>query len=419
MKKEEFLEYIKTFNKNAGEYTQDELYQIGLKHKELDVSDRNWNELVSLLGVKNEKGELKTGETFRCWIKAQQIADGSLPKNIKMLSGRTIEDATPEEIDKNIEEQKRALYIQETKTRDERTEYRRTLRDEARIDKIKQLIAESIVELKDLPNINYKNSYYPGDTEAVMLISDMHIGMQIDNYANKYNNDIAQKRLMSYVDETIRACQLNKVKRLNVCNLSDAIHGIIHISCRVGQQEDVISQVMYASELLANALNKLQEAAPEIVYRSVTDNHARIVPDLSQHIEKENFSRLIDFYLESRLKGTNIIFAADNLDYDISLFKLLNGKTMICSHGHRDNINSVLQNYCGATRQYIDYVCLGHYHETKMKSFQGAKVFVNGSLCGPDDYACSKRLFGDPEQTLLIFNNNVLIQHVINLKDVR
>ena len=92
---------------------------------------------------------------------------------------------------------------------------------------------------------------------------------------------------------------------------------------------------------------------------------------------------------------------------------------MICSHGHRDNLNTIIQGYIGATKKFIDYVCVGHFHDSKMKSFQGAKVFVNGSLCGVDSYAASKRLFGDPEQTLLIFNGMTLSQHIVNLKDVK
>ena len=112
------------------------------------------------------------------------------------------------------------------------------------------------------------------------------------------------------------------------------------------------------------------------------------------------------------------MFAKDNLDWDISKINLLNGKTMICAHGHRDNINTIIQGYMGALRQYVDYVCVGHYHETKMKSFQGAKVFVNGCLCGSDSFAQSKRLFGDPEQSLLIFKGRTLIHNIIQLGDI-
>ena len=113
---------------------------------------------------------------------------------------------------------------------------------------------------------------------------------------------------------------------------------------------------------------------------------------------------MIDFYLEARLKDTSIQIVHDNLDVDLGMFELLNGKKMMFAHGHRENINTIIQGMLGATRQYVDYVCVGHYHESKMKSFQGAKVFVNSSICGSDSYAQSKRLYGVAEQTLLIFS---------------
>ena len=59
---------------------------------------------------------------------------------------------------------------------------------------------------------------------------------------------------------------------------------------------------------------------------------------------------------------------------------------------------------------------LGHYHSEKAKSFQGAKVFVNGSIVGTEQYALSKRLFSNPSQTLLIFKENSLNNISIDLK---
>lgn len=418
MTKEEFIKYIASFQKQPGEFTDDEVYEIGCIHKTLPLGDRNWNELAGRLGSIGKNGLPRNGEAIRCYVKQRQNEDGTIVKNDRLLSNKTIDGITFDEFEEKTDAIKRELYLQQVKTRDTYNTYRRTLRDEARIDSIKSLISESIKSLKSLPACGYKGKAINSSAEAVMLISDMHIGMEIDNYANKYNNDIARARLMAYVDETIRLCKQNHVKRLNVCNLSDAIHGIIHVTGRIEEQEDVIEQVMFASEILAEALNKLQEAAPEVYYRSVTDNHSRVMADFKQHIEKESFCRLIDWYLQSRLKDMNVVFAKDNLDFDISKFTLMNGKIMICSHGHRDNINMVVQNYIGATRHYIDYVCLGHFHESKMKSFQGAKVFVNGSLCGSDTYSVSRRLYGDPEQTLLIFDGMTLSQHIINLKDV-
>lgn len=422
----EIIDAIDIDSREEARYTEDEMYKIGCSFIEMNNAQKReiggWDRLVEILQPLDKNGDvMKKGDTFRQWVKGRRYSKDEMVHNEKMLSGATIDKISFVEFKDKTEKLKSELYKQEVKTRDVLNSYRKTLRSEARVESIKDLIERSVTALPPLPEVEpgvARISAEDSPAEAVMLLSDMHIGMTIDNFANTYNKEVARARLAAYVDEVITLCHANNVVRLNVCNLNDLVHGAIHLTARIEEEEDVITQIMLASEMLAEALNKLQAAAPEVIYRSVTDNHSRLMPSFKEHIEKESLARLIDFYVEPRLSGSSIIFAKDNLDYDISKIDLLNGKIMICAHGHRDNINTIIQGYMGALRQYVNYVCVGHYHETKMKGFQGAKVFVNGSLCGPDSFAISKRLFGDPEQTLLIFKGRTLSQHVISFADI-
>lgn len=308
------------------------------------------------------------------------------------------------------------LYKERTKNRDILNAYKKLLRDEARLEVFKDTFKETVSKLNKLPQIKYVGNKSNTYNEAILMLSDLHIGVICDNFYNKYNTDIAVQRLEQIVAVTIEECRLNKVKELTVLNLGDLIHGVIHTNARIDQQFDVISQVMIASELIGKVLNELKFAAPIINYRSVTDNHSRVSANLSEHIEKENFSRLIDWYLEERLKDSNINFIHDNLDTSLGFFELKNGKKIGFAHGHLDDINSCFQHFIGATKSFIDYMLLGHYHSEKAKSFQGTKVFVNGSIVGTEQYALSKRLFSNPSQTLLIFKENSLNNISIDLK---
>lgn len=408
-------------SREDGRYTSEEIYKIGCAFVKLKRSDKfsigGWDKLVELLQPVGKNGEvMKNGETLRCWIKSQRYANNEVEPNVKLLSGQTIDDLTFTEFEEKTEEIKRDLYKQQVKTRDTMNSYRRTLRDEARVEHINDLIVESIEKLKDLPKIEFlNNNFEDNDAEAVMLFSDLHIGLEINNFFNVYNVEIAKKRVAEYVDKVIKLCNDNHVKRLNILNLGDLISGNLRTTARIENSEDVIDQVIIASEIMAEALNKLQEAAPEIIYRSCSDNHSRVTPNFKENIEKENYFRLIDFYLEARLKDSNIKIVHDNLDVDLGMFELLNGKKMMFSHGHRENLQTVAQGFMGAIRGYVDYICVGHFHETKMKSFQGVKVFVNSSICGPDNFAQSKRLYGVAEQTLIIFNKGIESINHINL----
>lgn len=404
----EFNNFINMYNKKAGEYTEDEIYEICLEFKKMKDTDKNWKALISTLGIN------KTVDSLRCWVNRKIKKDELVKNSVRDLNGKIRKETTEDELNKNIDAQIRRNYIQEKKTRDTLNAYRRQVTDTARIEELKESITNTVDKLNKLPKISCNSKAEVSDREAVLMISDLHIGADVDNFYNKYNVEIATKRLNKLVDDTIKYCHLYNVKTLHVLNMGDLIHGLIHISARLEQTNDTVEQVMIAAELLSNALNKLQNAAPNITYRSVVDNHSRIVANKNEHIEKDNLGRLIDWYVKERMKNSDIVFMNDNIDVGIGKFKIQN-KTIVFAHGHQDTINGMFQAMTGATREFVDYALLAHYHSEKVKAYQGFKVIVNGSIIGSDSYALSKRLFGKPSQTLLVFENGNLSTISIDL----
>jgi predicted phosphodiesterase len=408
MTKTEFIEYVSSFNKKPGTYTLDELYQIGVAHKKLLGKDKNWDELASIVGAQY------TGEQYRKFVVRRQDRDGTLMKNVNLLSDKTITDITEEEVSNKAEE----LFKLQQRIRDERTAYNKKLRDDSRIDSLKYAIKETVNKLKELPHVTYEAQKTNLKKEAILLFSDLHLGVEVDDWYNTFNSRIAEVRVMKLVDDTIKYCKDNNIKKLNFINLGDLVHGLIHVSARLEEQFGVIEQVMVASEIVSKALNKLQEAAPEVIYRSCTDNHSRTIANKSEAIEKDNFGRLVDWFLKERLKNTKIKFVNDNLNEDLGKFTLENGKTVMFSHGHLDTVNQVFQNWTGGVGEHVDFILLGHYHNEKLKSFQKTRVYINGSIVGPDQYANSKRLYSIPSQILLVFDNDNIVNYSINL-DIR
>lgn len=418
MTKEEFLNYVDSFGKDKGEFTEEELYEIGTRYKEeIRLSEKNWTELVDLLGVVDENGDLKNGEAFRCWIKAKQKEDGTLKKNVKLLTGQTIEDISMPDLEDKLAEIKREHYKDLTKVRDEYNLYRNVLREDARTERFYEKFLDIVSNIKPFEKTEGYDLYKSEEgKEDVMLFSDLHYGTKVNAFYNTYNTEIAKRSVQTYVDWEIKHCQEEKIQRLNFVNLGDLYMGALHVTARLDQEVNVIEQIMDVCEILAGALFQLQEVVPEVVYRSCTDNHSRLMPNFKENIESENFSKVIDFYLKARLKGSKVIFADDNIDEEIGSFKLMNGKKFMFVHGHHDSYNLICQNLIGATKEYIDYIALGHWHCSKLKTFQGIKVFVNGSILGTDSYAYSKRLFGEPEQTVITFSDNCVSTHYVSVR---
>lgn len=411
MNLKQFEELLNQYD--ADELTTDIIYDICVKFKSLALSDRGnytWETLNDRFGHFKA-----TGENLRCWVKQKQYENGTIERNPKLLTNQNIDQLEFVDFEQKTQELKENLYKQQVKTRDTLNAYTKKIRDVARVESFRELMEECANKSEPIKLQKYRGDS-SSDNEAVLLLSDLHIGLQVDKFCNKYNLDIAKERVAKLVHYTIKYCKEHKVKRLNVLLLGDLCSGIIHVNARLEQELNIVQQIISASEIVSQALGELQEAAPEVFVRSCTDNHSRAVANLAEHIESENYGKLIDFYLEEKLKNTKIQFMHDNLDQEIGAFELLNGETMVFTHGHHDNYNQVFQVYSGLLKKYVKYICLGHFHSKKEKSFMGAKVIVNGSICGVDQYAFSKRLMDDPEQALLIFEDNNFLDLTIGLK---
>lgn len=304
-------------------------------------------------------------------------------------------------------------YKKKTDLRDWANYKRKVLRDEARIDRIIKALKEPI---RLLPSLVVSDVIEEGVNEAILTISDWHYGDKIINFYNEFDRKIFNERLQNLQDRVLQYCKRNSVKRLHVLNLGDLFAGNIHVSNRVTAEMDVITQIKEVAEALATFLNNLSNEISDTRYYSVLDNHSRTNKVYTEHIEKENLGRLIDWWLEERLKGSNLNIIQEKIDDNIGFLQLENGKNVFFTHGHLDNgINNVVQNYTLSSGKIAHYVFLGHWHNKKQKEYQGSKVFVNGSLRGVDDYALSKRLFAKPSQNLVIFDGEDEIDISVNL----
>ena len=386
----------KKMTERNSDLTESDVLEIGVAHRQLLKAERNWAELAKKINWK------QGGESLRNFVLRRLRNSGMVSKPVDLNN------------EESLVQKRKELFKEKQQVRDEWSTLNRMMREEARIDTLKEVITTAASGLQPFKKVKYTGKKC-ADVEAIAMLSDLHIGVEFDDFCNKYNLDVAQQRVSKYIDDVKKYCALHKVKRLNVVNLGDMISGIIHTTIRIEQQFDVMEQVIKAGEIVAGVLNELQDAAPEVIYRSCTDNHARAIANKNEHIEKENFNRLIDWWVEPRLANTNVKFVRDGLNYEIGKFDLLNGKKVMFAHGHNDNTNRVFQNFIGATEEYIHYVLLGHYHQEKVKNFQNMRVFCNGSIVGTDDYAASKRYYTKPSQMLLVFDEDNVVHYSINL----
>lgn len=405
MTKEQIVRKINDYDPfGVGKLSYEQLIEVGLMLKQLPLHERSWEWLKQVTRYKG------TADSLRCKIK-----NYTKTHKYHMFDGELDEECS---VNSYIEK-RQEIFKERQKLRDERTNLNRTLRDEARLETFKDYVKEVASTYYDLPECEFDEYLYSeqtGGVEAVFGLADLHLGLEFENSYNKYNYEIAKERIHQLTYDIIDYCHKFNVNTLHVLNLGDLVSGVIHTTLRLDQEYDVVEQIMRASEIVAEFVNKLQEACPNITYRSVVDNHSRITADKHQHLEKENLNRIIDWFVEERLKDTNVQFMKDNLDIGIGRIRLMNGRTLMFMHGHEDKKSSVMQDMVGLTKEVPDYILMAHYHNSAEHTFQGTKVYITGSIIGTDPYAYSHRLFGDPEQKLLVFDGSNVIDININLR---
>lgn len=351
-----------------------------------------WQDIAN--GLNKEMNTEYTESKFRKQFQAFQRMFESVKHKIVDSNEHLIE----------LEKKQDDLYKQQVKTSDKLREYKVILRDESRVENMMDVIKSEISKLETI-QFSQRKIKTSTDTEAVNLIGDWHIGAKIDNYFGKYNMAISKDRVEKMLNDNLAYVDKFEIGTLHVVNLGDMIeNGAIHISTRVMQEEDSIRQIMYVSELLAMYLTKLSEVT-NVKYYSTLDNHSRSNAKFSDSIAKESFVYLIDWYLKERLKSNNSVeFMENMIDDSIGYFECSNRKIMF-THGNFGKMNTSIQDLALGTGIIPDYVMMGHYHAPKMKDFHGKKLVVNGCLSGVSQYALDNRLFGQPCQSLIVFDD--------------
>ena len=252
------------------------------------------------------------------------------------------------------------------------------------------------------------------EKEAILCISDVHYGLEVDSAFNKYDTGVAEKRLKTLLEKTIENLIKEKVSSITVVNLGDLIAGRIHSTIRLNSRIDVITQTMEISEILAQFLYTLSKVV-SVKYVSTSDNHSRIEPKKADSLELESLIRITDWYLKERC-ADYVKFIPNAFGSDIATFGVKDFK-VVATHGDKDKPSNVIQNMRLLTGINYDLCLLAHRHHFSADEICGTIMVANGCVCGTDQFAQDLRLHSKPSQNLIIVSedNPVECIYKINL----
>jgi UDP-2,3-diacylglucosamine pyrophosphatase LpxH len=306
-----------------------------------------------------------------------------------------------------LNKQKNEVYKAKRQLFDQRKEYNKILTADARNEHLMGELIRAAGKLPAMVNLDLRPKEESDEyNEALLFLSDWHVGLEADNIWNRFNQDILQARVSKLVNDSIRYLKRHKPKVLHIAIIGDMVHGVLHNPGRIASSELGVEQLMQASEIIADVVNELSMYVEETLVYSTYGNHARSVQNYKDSIHSDNLERLIPWWMKQRLKGIKEIKFVDGI-YEFLRIRVC-GQEVGAVHGDLDSkkelANVMTAVFDRAFGVRPKYVAMGHIHHTEDLDANGVRTIVVSSLCGTEEFANTKRFFSTPSQTLLFFN---------------
>lgn len=356
--------------------------------------DNDYSELAPLVFDK----EYSSDVARRMFYGARNILD--------MIDENKINNIDDNEVLKEIEEKRLELEKMKIQYQDQKREYNNYLRADARFEHLQETMKQEILRLNELKPLVVKDTpNIIGENHVVSILSDWHTGIKEKNYWNEISIDILRDRIEKLQNKIISICERHEVSTLHTEILGDMINGLIHVTTRISNEEDVIKQTMICAEILANMITNLASKIPNIKIYSTIGNHGRCVANAKESLDVENFERLVPWYLQARLINIkNIEFCGNVYDDGIIVYQFLN-ETIFAVHGHEDKVTTAVSDLSKMLKIFPTELHMGHYHSYYEKDDHDISTIVNGTASGVDKYAKGIRKTGRATQTCMVYTN--------------
>ena len=289
-----------------------------------------------------------------------------------------------------------------TKLSDMRALINKDTREQARYEQLLEMLKENIYSLSNDTYVDIKHSE-GNKKECIVALSDIHYGIEIDNHWNKYDSDIAFRRINKVISKAIEVG--NECDIVHLFIGGDLINGNIHLSSRMSNRENISKQIVGVSELISQAISRLSKEFSYVGVHICGGNHDRVNPSKSENDFEDNYVNVIkEFVLLRCEKLLNVIFNDNEYGCDIVRFNVC-GKSIVGTHGDKVSSKQAIQRY-STMFDKVDYVLSGHVHHDKMESFSNGKVITVPSFSGMDRYARELALYSRPSQKIMILEDN-------------
>lgn len=381
--------------KDGEDYLDYAMRLISIK-KETKPNDLDWCDIVDYLGLDYNPDSLRKSQD-------SQFGGLAVYKEMQKRIANGFDDGLHKKLNIEINE----LQKIKQSISDERAALNRLIREQSRVDSIRELANNCICAMPPLiVNSELTDDRRFGDKSLIVALSDFHYGLEIEEFNNKYDKNIFHKRLEILLSAVINEIIHNSsIKNVVVLGIGDFIAGLIHNVIRIESRENVIQQVIDVSEALIDFIVNIRNHISDVSYYDCIGNHSRLFEEKDNCLSKESFDLLIHYILEQRFSGTDIIVNDYSVNEKISDFCLF-GKKYAIVHGDGFNINSLAKDLSSMTKSFYEAIFIGHIHHVFVEEQNGTLVISNGTFAGNDEYANRINKTSVPSQNIFIVSEN-------------
>lgn len=390
-----------SFKKQSDESDERFIWRM-CQYKDSGLSDMSWNDVADIINRELGMDDMPYSEAaFRKpYQQAKRFYDAGVFDNV-----------SDDEYLSEIRLQRQELEKERVRMRDERNELKRMLREEARKESFMEQIRRAISECDVKPLEHDESKTFDGvtngDNDLIVTLTDLHTGIQIDNFCNKFDSDVLKTRLNRYIDKIVEVQRRHGSENAFVI-VSEVISGLIHDSLRIESNQTVIEQFLTAVNYISDFLAEISRHFSCVNVFCCPGNHSRVVANKDNSVKGENLDNLVIPFLEAKLQNFDNVYCYGNeIEESVAMFNVRNNIIM-ASHGDKDEPSSVVQKFTMMFGVKPSIVYLSHRHTNAMSTVYDTKVITSGCMSGSDNYCMDKRLRGKPEQVVSVITDDGL-----------
>lgn len=382
-----------SYERRAGETERDFIYRV-CNDKDLIGT---WNEVADILN-----GVLGLEHDESCYRRMYKRGGSQVTPSVT----RTAVSAT---LAGGRDAELREIAKERRKLRDEKNEYQRWLRSEARDEAITEKIVEAIQNIAPVTIPEYEPLARTTDGEYVLMFGDEHYGAEFTikglkgEIINEYSPEIFEARMWALLDRVSEIVEDQGIDTLKVFLLGDELDGVLRPGQLMKLRYGVVDSTVKYMEFMAAWLNELTRLVNVELY--MTDgNHSelRFFNQKNGAFENENMGKILRAYWKARLANNERFTLVENESGLI--YANVAGYNVLGVHGEMKNLEEGIKDLQNTYRQDIDYMVCGHLHHGSYETtgmFRG--VLRVPSIMGTDSFAMKLRRSSQPAATMVKF----------------